>query len=440
MYGYFGTTVIQAGLLTAAILTFGQISGRWLETTLFFVSLALVISVIRPNQMYHWLEKRPGVPISHLPGMWVDMTQRVVHRERHLIEARQAAQTQLVNLHQALSSLDAGLVHLSTEWKIDWWNAPATRLLGLRESSDTDAALFNLVRTPELIRYVEEDDFELPITLPSPIATGRMLEYTVCPIRSSGYLLVVRDVTRFTRLERMRSDFVANVSHELKTPLTVITGYLETILDNELVSNQGVRAVEQAIKQAGRMNQLLQDLLLLSQLETTAPDPKPIQIHVQDILEHAVREANELKKALQRERTQIQISQLIEADILGDWNELTSAINNLACNAVRYSADGADINLRFELRDGQGVITVKDNGPGILPEHLPRLTERFYRVDNSHSPATGGTGLGLAIVKHILLRHGGSLEIDSQPGQGSEFRCVLPSERIAAIKSVAASA
>ena len=432
MYGYFGATLIQAGLLAVAILAFGQITGRWIESALFFVSVALVISVWRRNQMYDWLEKRPGTTISNLPGLWVDMTERVVRRERNLIRERDEAQSVLVNLHKSLSSLDSGLVHLTAEWKINWWNAAAATLLGLRDGFDKDAVLFNLVRTPELIRYVEEGNFELPITLPSPITRGRMLEYTACPIRDTGYLLVIRDVTRFTRLERMRSDFIANVSHELKTPLTVITGYLETILDNKLVTNQGIRAVEQAVKQADRMNQLLQDLLLLSQLETTAPDPKLTHIRIRDILEHAVHEANEVKKALHREQTQIQIGALAERELLGDWNELTSAINNLVGNAVRYSADGARIELRFELRGDQGVLTVKDDGPGILPEHLPRLTERFYRVDNSHSPATGGTGLGLAIVKHILLRHGGgTLEINSKPGQGSEFLCIFPKERIA---------
>jgi len=224
MYGYFGATLIQAGLLAVAILAFGQITGRWIESALFFVSVALVISVWRRNQMYDWLEKRPGTTISNLPGLWVDMTERVVRRERNLIRERDEAQSVLVNLHKSLSSLDSGLVHLTAEWKINWWNAAAATLLGLRDGFDKDAVLFNLVRTPELIRYVEEGNFELPITLPSPITRGRMLEYTACPIRDTGYLLVIRDVTRFTRLERMRSDFIANVSHELKTPLTVITG------------------------------------------------------------------------------------------------------------------------------------------------------------------------------------------------------------------------
>lgn len=439
MYGYFGTTLLQTGLLGLMILTFGQLSGHWLETSLIIISGALVVSVISRNRMYHWLQRRPGGPTNQFSGMWAEMAARISQRENLLLRERQDAQTALANLQQSLSSLDSGLVHLSNEWKINWWNSPASELLGLRDRYDTDASLFNLVRTPELGLYIDENNFELPITLPSPIASGRMLEYTVCPIRNSGFLLVIRDVTRFTRLERIRSDFIANVSHELKTPLTVITGYLETILDNQLVTPQGVRAVEQAIVQGGRMNRLIKDLLLLSQLETAAPDPKPRLIPVNSILNHALGEANEIKKAIGRLNTTLSITTSEEIHLLGDWNELTSAVNNLVGNALRYSPDGANIELSF-IRDGkEGLLIVKDDGPGILPEHLPRLTERFYRVDNSHSPTTGGTGLGLAIVKHILLRHGGKLEIDSLPGRGSEFRCVFPEERVIRDEAVAAS-
>lgn len=430
MYGYFGATMWQAVLLGGVIFVSGQLSGLWMESALIVISAALGVTVLQRNRLYHWLQRRPGGLSNRFTGMWAEMAARVEQRENILTRERQDAQTVLVNLHQSLSSLDSGLVHLSAEWRINWWNTPAAQLLGLRDRYDTDASLLNLVRTPELSFFIEEGNFELPVTMASPITTGRMLEYTVCPIQDSGYLLVIRDVTRFTRLERMRSDFVANVSHELKTPLTVITGYLETILDNRLVTSHGVRAVEQALKQSGRMNRLLQDLLLLSQLETTAPDPNPTQLRVRDILDHAAREADEVKNALQRENTEIQVISTSDLCLLGDWNELTSAINNLTSNAVRYSPDGAVIEIGFLIRDGDGLLIVRDNGPGILPEHLTRLTERFYRVDNSHSPTTGGTGLGLAIVKHILLRHGSTLEIDSTPGRGSEFRCVFPGERV----------
>lgn len=431
MYGYFGITIIQTGLLFAGILTFGELTGFWMETTLFFVSVALVISVWRRNQMYRWLEKRPGQPITQIPGIWLDMTRRIQKREAEINQEKEAAQRILAGLHQSLASLDAGLVHLSIDWRINWWNKPATQLLGLRDAFDKDASLFNLVRTPELFDYVEADRFDLPITLPSPITSGMMLEYTVCPIEQTGFLLVIRDVTRFTRLERMRSDFIANVSHELKTPLTVITGYLETILDNKLVSQGGVRAVEQAFKQADRMNSLIKDLLILSQLETTEPDSNPQRIRIADLINHAVQDANEVKKAVNKEASEISVGSVPDACILGDWNELSSALNNLTGNAVRYSHDGAKITVDFRMRRDQGVITVTDDGPGIPPEHLPRLTERFYRVDNSHSRETGGTGLGLAIVKHILFRHGGTLEVQSKVAQGSEFRLVFPPERIA---------
>ena len=430
MYGHFGTTLIQTGLLVAGIIMFGEITGRWLESAFVFVTGALIFSVWRRNQLYRWLEKRPGEPITQIPGMWLDMTRRIQLREAELLRERDQVQGLLANLHQSLGSLDAGLVHLSPNWKIDWWNEPATELLGLRVGFDKDASFFNLVRTPELTRYVEEENFELPITLPSPIQANKQLEYTVCAIHDTGFLLVVRDVTRFKRLERMRSDFIANVSHELKTPLTVIKGYMETILDNRLVTGSGQRAIEQAAKQAQRMHSLLQDLLTLSQLETTPPDPKPIQIDVSDLLIDAERHGEEVKTVLDRPGTVIQRGPVAPLSILGDWSELSSALTNLVANAIRYSPDGSVIELSVKTRGDQAVLVVKDNGPGIPAEHLPRLTERFYRVDNSHSPTTGGTGLGLAIVKHILYRHEGELEIQSVMGEGAEFRCVLPATRV----------
>ena len=179
------------------------------------------------------------------------------------------------------------------------------------------------------------------------------------------------------------------------------------------------------------MNSLIKDLLILSQLETTEPDSNPQRIRVADLIKHAVQDANEVKRAVNKETSKISIGSVPDVFISGDWNELSSALTNLTGNAVRYSHDGAKIIVDFRMREDHGVITVTDDGPGIPPEHLPRLTERFYRVDNSHSRETGGTGLGLAIVKHILFRHGGTLEVQSKVAQGSEFRLVFPPERIA---------
>jgi len=430
MYGYFGTTIIQAGILFAAIVIFGKLTGYWMETSLFFVTLALGISIWRRNEMYRWLEQRSSRRVTRFPGLWLDMTRRIQKREAEIMAEKESLHQVLTNLHQSLASLDAGLVHLSTDWRINWWNEPATQLLGLRVDFDSEASLFNLVRTPELFDYVTIGQFELPITLPSPITSDTKLEYTVCPIEQTGFLLVIRNVTRFTRLERMRSDFIANVSHELKTPLTVITGYLETILDNQLVLGSGIRAVEQAFGQADRMNSLIKDLMILSQLETTEPDSDPQRIRIEDLMKHTVQEAEEIKKAVDKNATKISVGTRSDAFVMGDWNELLSALTNLTGNAVRYSHNGATITVDFTMRGEDGVIRIKDNGPGIPPEHLPRLTERFYRVDNSHSRETGGTGLGLAIVKHILYRHGGTLEIQSKVAQGSEFCMILPAERI----------
>lgn len=426
MYGAIGTTIIQGALLVAAIVVGGQVTGFWLESALAVISVALVISVWRRNQFYEWLQHPSDRPMTRVPGLWFDMTKRVQLREQAIVRERMQVQELLANLHQSLGSLDAGLISLTRAWKIRWWNDTATELLGLRHQFDEDASLFNLVRTPELARFVEKGQFDDPIVLSSPFRSGRTLEYAVCPVTDSGYLLVVRDVTRFSRLERMRRDFVSNVSHELKTPLTVIKGYLETILDNQLVSDRGVRAVEQAFKQADRMTSLIQDLLLLSQLETTKPQNQLLPVRFSDLIDHAHQDGEEFAKALGKPKTQIMIDNQSTLSFPGVWHELASAVTNLTNNAIRYSPDGATIHLGTRESDTKVQLYVSDNGPGILPEHLPRLTERFYRVDNSHSPATGGTGLGLAIVKHILLRHEASLDIQSTPGKGSTFTCEFP--------------
>jgi two-component system, OmpR family, phosphate regulon sensor histidine kinase PhoR len=431
MYGAFGTTIIQGALVATAMFIAGQVTGFWLESALVITSIALAISVWRRNQLYQWLQQPARSPITQVPGLWFDMTKRIQLREQALVREREQVQNLLANLHQSLGSLDAGLISLTSSWKIRWWNDTASELLGLRHQFDEDVSLFNLVRTPELADYAERLVFEESITLSAPSRSGQMLEYVVCPIQESGYLLVVRDVTRFTRLERMRRDFVSNVSHELKTPLTVIKGYLETILDNQLVSDRGVRAVEQAFKQADRMASLIQDLLLLSQLETTKPQQQLLPVRFDDLLDHGFNEGSEYSRALGKTETRLSIEGTLPLlGCMGVWHELASAMTNLVTNAIRYSPDGAMIQLKGFQNDRGVTLQVIDDGPGILPDHIPRLTERFYRVDNSHSPATGGTGLGLAIVKHILLRHRAGLEIDSTPGKGATFSCHFPAEQV----------
>jgi two-component system phosphate regulon sensor histidine kinase PhoR len=317
---------------------------------------------------------------------------------------------------------------LDSQGNLEWWNRAAETLLGLKTPQDSGQSITNLLRDPRFIDYFERGSYLEPLELPSPINDRRRLQFHITRYGNREHLMLVRDVTRLFQLEQMRKDFVANVSHELRTPLTVIAGYLETLLDNvEDVNPRWLRALQQMQQQGGRMQNLLNDLLLLAKLEATdyPSDNQPVAV---DLLLLSIRGD---AQALSGERMQ-RIS--LEADphlrLKGSEAELRSAFSNLVFNAVKYSPKEGEIRIRW-WGDEQGAhFSVQDNGPGIEARHLPRLTERFYRVDSSRASNTGGTGLGLAIVKHVLLRHRARLEIDSSLGKGSTFTCHFPAQQV----------
>lgn len=279
----------------------------------------------------------------------------------------------------------------------------------------------NLVRHPRFKEYFEQANYAEPLEIPSPTNDRLRIQLYITRYGNNEHLMLVRDVTRIHQLEQMRKDFIANVSHELRTPLTVICGYLETLLDNvEEVNPRWSRALQQMHQQSGRMQTLLNDLLLLAKLEATdyPSDNQPVSID--DLLQTIVEDAQELSGSKQQTIT-------LEADaavqLKGSEAELRSAFSNLVFNAVKYTPEQGRIHVRW-WGDEQGAhLSVRDSGIGIDSKHLPRLTERFYRVDSSRNSNTGGTGLGLAIVKHVLLRHRARMEISSVPGHGSTFTC-----------------
>ncbi|MDY3199127.1 MAG: phosphate regulon sensor histidine kinase PhoR, partial [Pseudomonadaceae bacterium] len=301
------------------------------------------------------------------------------------------------------------------------------QLLGLR-APDSGQHVHNLLRDPRFVEYFEQTDYREPLNIQSPLSITTWLQYDITRYGDGERLILVRDITRLHNLEQMRKDFVANVSHELRTPLTVLVGYLETMLDNAAEpQSRWIRPLQQMQHQASRMQSLLNDLLMLSRLETSDVriEERPVAID---------RMLTEIRKdalALSGERRhEITLEITSPATLKGLETELRSAISNLVYNAVKYTQDGGRIHISWS-RDDQGArLSVADNGPGIPREHLHRLTERFYRVDSSRNSTTGGTGLGLAIVKHVMMRHQGSLQISSSPGQGSTFTCVFPPERL----------
>jgi two-component system phosphate regulon sensor histidine kinase PhoR len=326
-------------------------------------------------------------------------------------------------LRESFMSLPYGAVMIDPENNIEWSNKAAETLLGLRFPADIGQQILNLVRAPEFVAYFETEEYSRPLELISPFRGDSFLQIHITFFGKRSRLLFARDITQTFRLEQMRKDFVANVSHELRTPLTVINGYLETFSDSMGDGNpRWRRALDQMLEQSRRMQTLINDLLLLSRLETLPPGGAQGPQALRPLLE-MIRE-----EALAAVGGQRRIS--IECDddlaLIGDRTELHSAFANIVFNAVRYTEAGGRIALRWRADREHAFLEVEDNGIGIEAEHIPRLTERFYRVDKSRSMDTGGTGLGLAIVKHVLIRHNGRLHIVSKWGEGSCFTCQFP--------------
>jgi two-component system phosphate regulon sensor histidine kinase PhoR len=314
------------------------------------------------------------------------------------------------------------VVMLDHQGNIEWCNDAASELLGLRREDDTGLQLLNLIRAPSFVGYYEAEKYGAPLEMASPVNADIQLSISISFFAERNRLLFARDITRTYRLEKMRKDFVANVSHELRTPLTVINGYLETFAEHGGENPRWDRAIEQMLKQSRRMHHLIQDLMLLSRLESVPKPKEQDRIVLRPLLEMVREEA--LAAAKGDRSIEIECDDSIV--LKGQATEIRSALSNLAVNAARYTTEGDRIVLRWYQTDSHAVLEVQDSGIGIEPQYIPRLTERFYRVDQSRSLDTGGTGLGLAIVKHVLLRHRGELRVRSHPGNGSTFSCLFP--------------
>jgi two-component system phosphate regulon sensor histidine kinase PhoR len=311
---------------------------------------------------------------------------------------------------------------------ISWCNTTAERNFGLDVAKDTGQPILNLVRQPDFAAYLKGGDYAEPFVL--RLARGETLSLSVRIVAygQEEKLLLARDVTQAEKLEVMRRDFVANVSHELKTPLTVVSGFLETIADGtvKVEDPRGRQALGLMRNQTDRMLRLIEDLLTLSVLESTTAPAREAAIDVHALLRIVHEEAH----ALSGGRHAIVLEPGPPATLWGDEREVRSAIANLVSNAVRYTPKDGRITLAWSERDGEGWMSVEDTGIGIDSRHVPRITERFYRVDTGRSRETGGTGLGLAIVKHVLTHHQARLEVSSEPGKGSRFSAVFPARRV----------
>lgn len=424
---------IASELRRILLLMAGAFLLSWYLNTLWpavLVALAyIVFSTVQLVRFHRWLRQYPDnwePPES--TGAWGDLFDNLYRMLRKEFTARDELQQLIARAESSVTALRNAIIVVDKRGGLEYWNQAAERLLGFRSPDDHRQTFTNLVRDPRLVAYLHSDKFDQPIDLPSPLNDDVQLEFTVTRFGAGEWLVMVRDVTRLHNLEQMRKDFVANVSHELKTPLTVLKGYLETLLDTTPAEQKRVqRALMQMNQQSQRMEALIDDLLLLARLEGTEAGKHTERVALAPILRRLRQDG--LATAPEKNH-----ELLLEVDpaaaLLGDPAELQSAFSNLITNAVKYTAPNGRIEVRWWEDDSGGHLGVSDNGPGIEAHHLPRLTERFYRPDSSRVTRTGGTGLGLAITKHVLIRHNARLEMKSTPGKGSIFICHFPAYRL----------
>ena len=417
-----GTLIRHLLLLVAGCLLVGLISGYYGWSMAIGLAFYLGWTLKQLLRLHKWLRQhKPDEAPPDGYGLWGDVFDSIYHLQRRDQRARGRLQAVIDRVQESTAALKDAVIMLDSEGNLEWWNRAAETLLGLKTPQDGGQPVSNLVRHPRFKEYFEQCSYAEPLDIPSPINDHLRIQLYITRYGNNEHLMLVRDVTRLHQLEQMRKDFIANVSHELRTPLTVICGYLETLLDNvDDVNPRWKRPLSQMQQQGERMQTLLNDLLLLAKLEATdyPSDNQPVAI---DTLLRSIKGD---AQALSGQRNQT-ISLEIEADVAlkGSEAELRSAFSNLIFNAVKYTPDGGSVKIRWWANAAGAHLSVQDSGVGIDNKHLPRLTERFYRVDSSRNASTGGTGLGLAIVKHVLLRHRASLEINSVLGHGSTFTC-----------------
>lgn len=373
-----------------------------------------------------WLAHSEEESMPDGSGLWEEIfsrLNRMVHKHRKDREKRMAA---LQHMEQATSALPEGVVILDATDHIEWCNPIAELHFGLDGARDLGQQITYLARQPEFVNYLNQHDFSEVLILHGARQDGLILSIKIVGYGESKRLLISRDITRFERIETMRRDFVANVSHELRTPLTVVNGFVETLSDMPSLENDMARrALHLMGEQTQRMGRLMDDLLALSKLDSALNTLQEEVVSLPVLLGSLQQEGQTLSAGQHTLRLEMSNNNTL----LGNAEELRSAFGNLISNAIRYTPLNGEIMMRWFERGDQLVFSVQDSGIGIAQQHIPRLTERFYRVDHSRSRATGGTGLGLAIVKHVANRHQATLEISSEEGKGSTFSIVFPAKR-----------
>ena len=429
---------LSLGAIAIAALAAWPFLGRFWALAVFVAGLLLLGAhhLLNLDRLERWMREPLGTPVPDGSGAWEYIFSGLSRRARKAMRQSEELSYALDRFRTAGQAMPDGVVILNQHNHIEWMNATAGEHLGLDAAKDAGSPIVNLVRQPDFVIHLESGRYGEPVILHPLRRPGLTLALQVIQFGDRQKLILSRDVTQIEKLETMRRDFVANVSHELRTPLTVVNGFIETLADNlrELKPEEAENYLRLAHEQAERMRRLIDDLLTLSALETGAPPPASERVDVRTLVAEVAEEARTLSAGRHAISAEIEGG----AALLGSARELRSAFSNLASNAVRYTPAGGSIRLSWRTDADGGVLAVEDTGIGIEAPHIPRLTERFYRVDRGRSRETGGTGLGLAIVKHVLTRHQAVLEIESEPGHGSRFMVRFPLRRVVAAEKTAA--
>lgn len=417
----------------------GAALGAWLHgvTGAAFGGLIVLLFVLGRDslalsRLIRWLKAPDVTPIPNGTGAWAEVFYRASRQLRIWNGKLGYEEAKLQRFIEALQVSPNGVMLLDENNQIDWFNATAAQHFGLDAQRDLRQHAVHLIRNPEFVAYLQGQRFHEPLQMHRAGSHSQFtLSVQVFPYGDRQKLLLSQDITQFERTEAMRRDFVANVSHEIKTPLTVLGGFIETLRDMPLDETQRLHVLDLMQTQSDRMRHLVEDLLILARLEGDPYPPTELTIDMPSMLGQLKAEA----LALSGGRHRIELESHSDLSVRGSPQELHSALSNLVSNAVRYTPEGGSIRLEWgtvstDGRAPQAEFSVTDTGIGIAPEHISRLTERFYRVDRGRSRGSGGTGLGLAIVKHVLLRHQAELLVHSVPGKGSRFVVRFPAARL----------
>lgn len=416
--------------LIVAFITLYNWGAQWaIFASVSLISIPLVYSYINLARLQKAIQTDSVESMSLPSGFWEEVLFRLQRLVKSLKQRMRSIEQQHDRFIEAFQASPNGILMLDENDQIEWCNAIAERFFGLNFKRDVLQRINFLIRRPEFIQYINKRNFEEPLLLERMGPNGSLsLLLQLFPFGNQRHLLLVQNVTDLQKTDAMRRDFVANVSHEMRTPITVLMGFLETVQTLDLEKSQRDQYFDMMMSQAQRMKSLVEDLLTLANLEANSLPAATNGVNVETLMALLRNDAEALSKG----KHSFSFKVLDPSFLLGDEREILSAFSNLVSNAIRYTPDTGAIDITWRLNaDGQGEFSVTDSGPGIASEHISRLTERFYRVDRSRSRDTGGTGLGLAIVKHIASRHQAQLIIESTPGKGSTFILRFPKERIA---------